>query len=143
MSRRLAYLRLPVIFLAGCLALSAIPGGFTLLAGVYTPPVKLLEGTVFPTYFIPGLALLVVVGGTSLLAFVLLLRRNRLGPAVAGFAGAFVMVFEFVEVLAIGAPPGPAFVMQALYFGIGLALVCLSLLLLFFANDASLTPTSP
>jgi hypothetical protein len=37
------------------------------------------------------------------------------------------MSFEFVEVLAIGSPVGPARVMQLLYFGVGVALIAGSL----------------
>jgi hypothetical protein len=36
------------------------------------------------------------------------------------------MSFEFVEVLAIGSPAGPARVMQLLYFAVGIALVVAS-----------------
>jgi hypothetical protein len=140
MNRVLAGRRGALIVLSGFLALSAVPGGVTLLAGVYTPPVQQLKGSVFASFLVPGLALLVVVGGTAVLAFVLLLRRRALGPAMAGLAGAFVMAFEFVEVLAIGSPPGPAFVMQVLYFGIGLGLVCLSLLLLLVRSDPRALP---
>ena len=140
MTRLRALLRAVLVFLAGFLALSAIPGGITLLAGFYAPPLEQLEGSVFSSFLVPGLALLVVVGGSALLALVLLVRRSHIGPVVAGFAGAFVMAFEFVEVLAIGSPPGPAFVMQVLYFGIGLGLVCLSLLLLPYGTD---TPSRP
>jgi hypothetical protein len=39
------------------------------------------------------------------------------------------MTYEFVEVLAIGSPPGPALIMQVVYFAIGLALVSVSLVL--------------
>jgi hypothetical protein len=140
MIRLLSVLRVALIVLTGFLALSAVPGGITLLAGIYTPPVEQLKGSVFSSFLVPGLALLVVVGGGALLALVLLIRGSRLGLVVAGLAGAFVMVFEFVEVLAIGSPPGPAFVMQVLYFGIGLGLVCLSLLLLPYGTD---TPSRP
>ena len=140
MNRVLAGRRGALIVLSGFLALSAVPGGVTLLAGVYTPPVQQLKGSVFASFLVPGLALLVVVGGTAVLAFVLLLRRRALGPAMSGLAGAFVMAFEFVEVLAIGSPPGPAFVMQVLYFGIGLGLVCLSLLLLLVRSDPRALP---
>jgi hypothetical protein len=129
MTRLQAVVRLLVTFLTSVLALSAIPGGVMLLAGIYAPPVEQLEGSVFASFLLPGLALLVVVGGGALLAAVLLVRRSRLAPAAAGFAGASVMAFEFVEVLAIGSPPGPALVMQVGFFALGLALVGLSLVL--------------
>ncbi len=70
MIRLLAVLRGALILLTGFLALSAVPGGITLLAGVYTPPVQQPKGSVFSSFIVPGLALLVVVGGTALLAFV-------------------------------------------------------------------------
>jgi hypothetical protein len=68
---------------------SLVPGGITLLAGVYTPPVQQLEGTVFSSFLVPGLALLVIVVGGALLALVLLVRRSRLAPVAAGLSGAF------------------------------------------------------
>ena len=135
MNRLPVLLRGALLALTGFLAVSAVPGGITLLAGVYTPPVQQLEGSVFSSFLVPGLALLVIVGGGALLAFVLLIRRRQLGSVMAGQAGSFVMAFEFVEVLAIGSPPGPAFVMQVLYFGIGVALVCLSLVSLAFRTE--------
>lgn len=134
MTRPVTKLRGALILLAGFLALSAVPGGITLLAGVYAPPVQQLEGSVFSSFLVPGLVLLVAVGGSALLAFVLLIRGSRVGPVVAGLAGASVMTFEFVEVVVIGSPPGPAFVMQVLYFGIGLGLVCLSLSSLLYGT---------
>ena len=123
--RRFVYILL--IVLAGVLGLSAVPGGITLLVGFYAPPVEQLKGSVFADFTIPGLTLLLFVGGSAVLATVLLVRRSRFGSLSAALAGAIVMSFEFVEVLAIGSPPGPARVMQLLYFGVGLSLVAISL----------------
>lgn len=114
--------------LSGFLALSAIPGGLALLVGFYAPPVDALAGSMFSDFTIPGLALLVLVGGSALLALVLLVRKSPFGILVAASSGVIVMVFEFVEVLAIGSPPGPARTMQIVYFSVGLALVAVSLL---------------
>jgi hypothetical protein len=58
---------------------------------------------------------------------VLLVRKSRIAIPAAIASGLVVMTFEFVEVLAIGSPPGPARVMQILYFGIGAVLVAASL----------------
>jgi hypothetical protein len=116
-----------LIVLAGVLGLSAVPGGITLLVGFYAPPVEQLKGSIFSDFTIPGLTLLLFVGGSAVLATVLLVRRSRFGALSAALSGAIVMSFEFVEVLAIGSPPGPARVMQLLYFGVGLGLVGLSL----------------
>lgn len=113
--------------LAGSLAISAIPGGLALLVGFYAPPVEQLAGTVFRDFTVPGLALLGLVGGSAALATGLLVRRHRDALLTAATSGVIVMTFEFVEVLAIGSPAGPARVMQIGYFALGLAMVVASL----------------
>lgn len=113
--------------LASFLALSAIPGGVMLLAGLYSPPVEQLEGSIFRDFTIPGLSLLFLVGGTSAVAAVALFRKRRHAVLAAAAAGLAVIVFEFVEVLAIGSPPGPARVMQIVYFCVGVCLIGVSL----------------
>ena len=127
MSQFRRFVHILLIVLAGVLGLSAVPGGITLLVGFYAPPVEQLKGSVFADFTIPGLTLLLFVGGSAVLATVLLVRRSRFGALSAALAGAIVMAFEFVEVLAIGSSPGPARVMQLLYFGVGLSLVAISL----------------
>lgn len=133
-----------MIVLSGALGLSAVPGGITLLAGFYAPPVEQLEGSVFRDFTVPGLSLLLVVGGSAVLATVLLARRSRFAWLGSAFSGLAVMSFEFVEVLTIGSPPGPARVMQALYFGVGLGLVSASLAaMLIDLLEPPLAPTRP
>jgi hypothetical protein len=87
----------------------------------------MLRGSAFSDFTIPAFTLILVVGGTAAVATLLLARRSRFGLISAGLAGALVMSFEFVQVLAIGSPPGPAHVMQLIYFFLGLALVAISL----------------
>ena len=133
-----------LIALAGVLGLSAVPGGITLLVGFHAPPVEQLKGSVFSDFTVPGLALLLAVGGSAVLATVLLIRRSPFSLLSAAFAGVIVMSFEFVEVLAIGSPAGPARVMQFLYFGIGLALVSLALIaMLIDSCRSSAQPLPP
>jgi len=120
-------LEIVLIVIAVFLGLSAIPGGIALLAGLGAPPVEQLEGSVFADFTIPGLALLLLVGGSAALATVLLVRRSRFALLSTIAAGLVVMAFEFVEVLAFGSPPGPGRIMQILYFGVGVALVVASL----------------
>ena len=143
MSQLRRFVHVLLIVLAGILGLSAVPGGITLLAGFYAPPVEQLKGSVFSDFTVPGLALLLLVGGSAVLATVLLVRRTRFGHLSATLSGAIVMAFEFVEVLAIGSPPGPARVMQLLYFGIGLALVGLSLIATFIDVLQPHAPSPP
>lgn len=119
-------IRWALIVLSIFLALSAIGGGIALIVGFNTPPVADLAGSPFADYTIPGLALLVVVGGSAVLTAVLLLRRQRFATLAALVAGLIIMVFEFVEVLAIGSPPGAAQVMQILYFVVGVKMAGLA-----------------
>lgn len=121
-------LRPILILCAGFLAVTAIPGGGMLLLGVYAPPVEMLRGSFFGSFVVPGLALAVVVGGTSLLALALLVRRSPWGDFSAAISGLTVMSFEFIQVLSIGSPAGPARAMQLGYFALGILLVAAALL---------------
>jgi len=115
-----------LIILGVFLALSAVPGGIALLIGFNAPPVSQLSGSVFRDFTIPGLTLLFLVGGSAILATLLLVRKHRFALPSAFASGLIVMCFEFVEVLAIGSPPGPGRIMQALYFGVGVGLATAS-----------------
>jgi hypothetical protein len=125
MARRL--LRVLLVLLNGFLALTAIAGGVGLLADLNAPPVTALAGSPFSDYTIPGLALLVVVGGTAVIATLLSARKHALAALVSCLAGAVIVVFEFVEVLVIGSPPGIARTLQLFYFSLGGIILVLSL----------------
>jgi hypothetical protein len=113
-------LRNLLIVLDAFLAVTAVAGGIGLLAGANTPALEWLEGSLFRTYTIPGLALLVIVGGCALAATALMLRRHPWGALTSGLAGMMIMSFEIVEVLVIGSPPGIARILQVFYFALGL-----------------------
>jgi hypothetical protein len=109
------------------LALTAIAGGISLLAGVNAPPIADLEGSPFGSYTIPGLALLVLVGGVALAATIMTLRRHRLAFVASAGAGGVIMVFEVVEVMAIGSAPGVARNLQVFYFVLGFVIALLAI----------------
>jgi hypothetical protein len=119
-------IRTLLIVLTSFLTLTAIGGGIQLLTGFYVPPVEMLAGSPFADYTIPGLALGLVVGGSALIAAVLLIRKNKFASLASASAGVIVMTFEFVEVLVIGFPEGAAGFMQLLYFGLGIIIVAVS-----------------
>ncbi len=50
------------------MSVGAIAGGLALIAGVSGMPERYIDGSPFSSYAIPGLALAVIVGGSSLLA---------------------------------------------------------------------------
>ncbi len=113
------FLRVILIILLFFLSLTAALGGIALMVDFYAPPVETLQGSIFPNFVIPGLALSLIVGGSALFAAILLLRTNKYALLFAATAGIIIMFFEFVEVLVIGAPTGPSLVMQVAYFGMG------------------------
>ncbi len=121
-----------LIILNVFLALTAIPGGFCLLTGIAAPPIDELKGSIFKDYTIPGLALMIFVGGSALLTSIMLIRKNKYALLFSAMCGLIIMFFEFVEVLAIGSPTGAGLVMQIIYFVLGIAIVKLSFFSVFF-----------
>lgn len=119
--------RILLIALDAFLAVTAVAGGIGLLTGLLAAPLALLQGSPFGSYIIPGLALLVIVGGSALVATVLMIRRHALGAVLSGMAGAMIIGFEIVEVLVIGSEPGVARNLQVFYFAFGLAMAVAAL----------------
>jgi hypothetical protein len=109
------------------LAITAIGGGVGLLMGMNAPSTNLLQGSPFSDFSLPGLVLLVVVGGSALTASVLTLRHHPSAPLSCALAGVLIFCFEFVEVLAIGSPPGIGRNLQIFYFLLGLAIMALAI----------------
>ncbi len=120
-------LRIILIILVLLLAITAIPGGITLLANFYAPPVDQLQGSIFKDFTIPGLALTLMVGGSALASAIFILKKSKWGVLFAAVAGVIIMFFEFVEVLIIGSPAGASRVMQIGFFGLGTLLLAASL----------------
>ena len=112
-----------LIVLTIFLSLTAVLGGIALVANFYPPPVEMLQGSIFKDFTVPGLALSIIVGGSALFAAVLLLRKSKFDIMFAATAGVIIMFFEFVEILIIGSPAGPARFMQIFYFGLGTAIM--------------------
>jgi hypothetical protein len=108
-----------LIVLTAFLAFTGMLGGIGLLAHFNTPPLELLQGSPFNNYIIPGLALFIIVGGSALLAFILLIRKSKFAVLASTAAGIVIVFFEFVEVMIIGSPTGIARTLQIFYFGLG------------------------
>lgn len=123
--------RITLLALQALIAVSSAAGGIALILGEragefgIVPPAELLEGSPFTSYLVPGLALLLVIGGTHALAFVMLGRGHRWALAAAAVAGSGLLIWIFVQMVII-----PFSVLQAVYFGAGLAELVLVLLML-------------
>ena len=111
-----------LIMLISFLALTAIGGGIGLLTGLNAPPLVFLDGSPFSSYILPGLALLILVGGTAVLASILLVRNYHHAWVAAIASAIAVVIFEIVEVVYIGSPEGIARNLQVFYFAYGIIL---------------------
>jgi hypothetical protein len=112
-------------------ALSAIGGGIALLAGTYQDgvlieaggrarfPLEWLQHTPFSDYTIPALILSIGVGGSSLIAAVLVFTGREEGVLASVVVGLVMTGFIVVEVVML--KRGISWI-EGLYFGLGLAI---------------------
>ncbi|HNT54197.1 MAG TPA: hypothetical protein PKG95_05755 [Anaerolineaceae bacterium] len=125
------WLRIMIAIMTGFIALTAIGGGAALILGAEGErfPLEWLQGSIFKNYTIPGLLLAVVVGGSSLLAGITMIRKQKAGPWAAMAAGLSMMGFISGEFLILKqVPPGPTPI-ELFYFGLGLVILILGGLL--------------
>jgi hypothetical protein len=120
-----------LIVLTIFLAITAIPGGFCLISGIAAPPVDELKGSIFTDYTLPGLVLMIIVGGSALLTAILLIRKYKYAVFYAAIVGLIIMFFEFIEILAIGSPTGAGLIMQIIYFVLGAVMIKWALFVLY------------
>ncbi len=111
------------------IALSAIGGGIALLLGTYQDgvlieaggnarfPLEWLRNTPFSDYTIPAIILMIGVGGSSLIAAVLIWTSDAVGVLASVTAGLVMAGYILVEVVMLG--QGISWV-ESLYFGLGL-----------------------
>jgi hypothetical protein len=83
-------------------ALNAFAGGYYGMSGAEDVPREWLEGSPFDDYFIPGLVLFVVVGGSLLAAAIFVFAGLHPARLVAIAAGVVVLGWLVVETLIIG-----------------------------------------
>ena len=83
-------------------ALTAFGGGYYGLSGAPGVPTEWLEGSPFPDYFVPGLFLLVVVGGSLLVAAIAVLAGWRIARLAAFASGLVVLAWLVAQVAIIG-----------------------------------------
>lgn len=93
---------LALLVMTGFAAISAIGGGIGLMLfngmGI---PLEYLRSTPFTSYVVPGLILVLVVGGSAFAALLALLVRHRWASLLAFAAGAIMTGWIIVEVLLI------------------------------------------
>lgn len=83
-------------------AINAFGGGYYGMSGAEAIPVAWLDGTVFNSYFIPGLILFVCVGCLAFLAGIAVLRKHRLAGKAAFLSGLVIVGWIVVQLAIIG-----------------------------------------
>ncbi len=120
-------IRIALSAVAGVTLLSALVGmvGLTVGGGMGIP-LEWIEGSVFTSYFWPGIILGVVVGGIQALALVAQCRRFALAWGLHAAAGLVMMIWIFVEIaiMLVWSP------LQGIYFATGLIQTVLAVLAL-------------
>ncbi|MCK6548380.1 CoA-binding protein [Myxococcota bacterium] len=85
-------------------------------------PDAVREALPFPSFFVPGVVLLVAVGGSSLAAAISTTRRARIAPKLSLLAGVTLTGWMIVQLALV---PGLAAI-QLVYVALGLAMVALA-----------------
>ena len=75
----------------------AFAGGIGLMGGGLDLSKEWLDGTPFDDYFITGLILFVVVGGSMLAALLAVWRRNRFAGPVSLGVGSILLIWIIVQ----------------------------------------------
>jgi hypothetical protein len=120
-------LRLTLSALDAVLAIGAIAGALFVVPGL--PRDFLLRGP-FTDYTVPALALGILVGGSALVAAVMVLARPAVGALIAILSGVAIIVFELVEIAVVGLtaiaqPTEPAAWLQIFYLALGALIIAL------------------
>jgi hypothetical protein len=122
--------RITALIVSAAVAVTAVGGGIALVIGSLTPAAPgtitpspgYLAGSPFSGYLVPGLTLLLGIGGLHALAFVATLRRSGWAPLAASVAAFALLIWIFVQMLWIPFSP-----LQAVYEAAGVAELALLL----------------
>lgn len=121
-------IRILLILLLSFVAISAIPSGTMLVlapdGSMLQMQVSLLKSTPFSNFLIPGLVLVLVVGGSALVALVAIFTQHSKAQVLALFAGVMQGGWIVVQMLLLGMLAA----LQFIYISIGAAIVLLALL---------------
>jgi hypothetical protein len=99
-TKRLVRYTLGVLLLL--LAINAFGGGYYGMAGAKDVPTEWLKGSPFHNYFVPSLILFVCVGGSALVAAILVFRRHNMARKAAFICVLIVLVWLIMQVAIIG-----------------------------------------
>jgi hypothetical protein len=115
-------MKVALIVLELCIGVGALAGGLNALTGAKGVPREWLDRTPFKSYFVPGLLLFVVIGGSMLVAAGLLLGGASAARLVSLEAGIVLLGWIAAQLATIGFRHW----LQPLFLVLGLAVVVLS-----------------
>ena len=118
-------IRVALVVVELFLAAGALAGMVGLLGGGIRYPKSWLEGTPFPDYTIPALALGIVVGGLAIAAAAAVLWAPPIAVPLTLLSGVAIVVFELVEMAVLRFAPA-ALPFQLFYLAIGLVIIGLA-----------------
>jgi peptidoglycan/LPS O-acetylase OafA/YrhL len=84
------------------LALNAFGGGIYGIMGAREVPIEWLEGSPFKSYFIPGLILIICVGGSAWIAAMAVFKRRSHARLAALACGMITLIWIATQVAIIG-----------------------------------------
>ncbi len=117
MKRKMRFWEISLALLLLYIGLKSVIGAYGLLfqngLGI---PVSVLSGSPFDSFFIPGIILGVIIGGTHLIASVLLLKKHRYALEASATAGFGLLIWLFVELYIMH----KGHTIQLLYFAFGI-----------------------
>ena len=94
------FVRITLVVVEAFVGIWAVIGGVGLVTGAIPFiqfPLALLQGTPFSDFTIPGLAVGILIGGSTLFAAATILTRREVGVLASALAGLTVIGFEVVE----------------------------------------------
>jgi hypothetical protein len=116
--------RVTLAVVDGFAAISAIGGGYAVMVGAIKPGPDLAAGPfswLISDYFVAGEILLIVIGGTALVALVATLLSRTAGAGFSATAGLVMMGWIVSEVFIVG-----THWLQLVYFAVGLAMLAVA-----------------
>jgi hypothetical protein len=114
--------RLGIAGVEAIIGLTAVYGGIALLRYGSGMPLEWLRGTPFPDWTLPGLSLMLIVGGTHIAASVALITGRPSGRSLSALAGLVLMGWIVAQVVLLR----HYHLLQPTLFLAGLSLVYLS-----------------
>jgi hypothetical protein len=88
--------------LLAIIALNALGGGYYGMSGAPNVPLTWLEGSPFKSYFIPGLFLFLIIGGTCTIGAIAIFRNSKYARRIAFICGSLLISWIVAQVAIIG-----------------------------------------